>query len=93
MSSMTVKVEINPAGISDVFKTSEEIGAALLEKGRQYASMNSASAQSYIHDSKGFRNEPYTADLRVLEHTQVCVVHSTNKIAAAIGRKHGLPKQ
>lgn len=93
MAKTSVSVEWIPSGLREFFKYSEEVSNALMQAGEEIAKKNSASAARYIHDSRGFTSEPYAAEIRRLERTQVCVVHSTNKIAAAIGRKHRLPKK
>lgn len=93
MPSTSVKIEWLPKGCEQFFKYNAEVEAILMEQGKAIAEKNCAEAGRHIHDKNGFKKEPYVAEVRRLEHTQVCVIHSTNKIAAAIGRKHRLPKK
>lgn len=87
MSNTTVRW--HDGNWENVFKTSKAIGAALQKRGDDIATRNSILARQYAH---GSLKEAYKCEVRVLDHTQVAVVHSTNKITAAIGRAHGLPR-
>lgn len=93
MAKGTVEIKWLPKGCMAFFKYSDEVASALKEAGDAVARKNSANAARYIHDKRGFTTPAYDAEVRRLERTQVCVVHASSNIAAAIGRKHRLPKK
>lgn len=80
----------NKDEISKLFKTSGEIGQALIQEAEKSAEQNSEEVLSIMHSPQ--RVKPYRVELRQLRKTQVAVIVPTTKAVAAVGRKHNLPR-
>lgn len=88
---MAVKVTWDKQAISNLLKTDEGVGSALMSAGEEIAAANSAASLAAMHTPQ--KRAPYVVEHRVLKYTQAAVIHSTTKAAAAVGRAHGLPRK
>lgn len=89
--AVKVKVDWIPAGCEELFKYNEEIASMLQSAGDAIAEKNSIAALMKMHSPQYV--QPFIAEVRRLDHTQVCVVHATTRAVAAVGKKYGLPKK
>lgn len=92
---MSTKVEVrwNINALHKSVKHADGVREELARAAMPYLDANNAASKSLSrrYTSKGLRSAPYAMEVRELRNFPAAVIHSTNKLAALIGRENGLP--